>query len=103
MRSRRRRRNWHFSVYRCNLEEFIRRQRQVADVWARIISERIVSLTNIGYELFNGPRGDRTRKLIENLLRIAIFPLARGEKRGWCLLFMIEREGSDRTPWLQDT
>jgi len=25
-------------------------------VWARIISERIVSLTNIGYELFNGPR-----------------------------------------------
>jgi uncharacterized membrane protein YheB (UPF0754 family) len=51
---------------------FIRRQRQVADVWARIISERIVSLTNIGYELFNGPRGDRTRKLIENLLRPAV-------------------------------
>lgn len=48
---------------------FIKRQRQVADVWARIISERVVSLTNIGYELFNGPRGDRTRKMIENLMR----------------------------------
>ncbi len=48
---------------------FIKRQRQVADVWARIISERIVSLQNIGYELFNGPRADRTRKMIENLMR----------------------------------
>jgi uncharacterized membrane protein YheB (UPF0754 family) len=48
---------------------FIRRQSQVADVWARIIADRIVSLNNIGYELFNGPRGDRTRKMIENLMR----------------------------------
>ena len=51
---------------------FIRRQQQVADVWARIISEKIVSLANIGYELFNGPRADRTRKMIENLLRPAV-------------------------------
>jgi uncharacterized membrane protein YheB (UPF0754 family) len=51
---------------------FIRRQQQVADVWARIISEKIVSLTNIGHELFNGPRADRTRKMIENLLRPAV-------------------------------
>jgi uncharacterized membrane protein YheB (UPF0754 family) len=48
---------------------FIRRQAQVADVWARIIADRIVSLTNVGHELFNGPRGDRTRKMIENLMR----------------------------------
>jgi uncharacterized membrane protein YheB (UPF0754 family) len=48
---------------------FIRRQKEVADVWARIISERIVSLQNIGYELFNGPRGDRTRKMIEHVMR----------------------------------
>ncbi|SHK13641.1 hypothetical protein SAMN05443637_10317 [Pseudonocardia thermophila] len=48
---------------------FLRRQRQVADVWAGIIAERIVSLNNIGYELFHGPRGDRTRKMIENLMR----------------------------------
>jgi uncharacterized membrane protein YheB (UPF0754 family) len=48
---------------------FIKRQKEVSDVWARIISERIVSLNNIGYELFNGPRGDRTRKMIENLMR----------------------------------
>lgn len=51
---------------------FIRRQQQVAEVWARIISERIVSLTNVGYELFHGPRADRTRKMIENLLRPAV-------------------------------
>jgi uncharacterized membrane protein YheB (UPF0754 family) len=48
---------------------FIRRQNEVSDVWARIISERIVSLQNIGYELFNGPRGDRTRKMIEHVMR----------------------------------
>jgi hypothetical protein len=48
---------------------FIRRQQQVADVWARIISEKIVSLNNIGYELFHGPRGDRTNKMIETLMR----------------------------------
>jgi uncharacterized membrane protein YheB (UPF0754 family) len=48
---------------------FIRRQPQVADVWARIISEKIVSLNNIGYELFHGPRGDRTCKMIEMLMR----------------------------------
>lgn len=48
---------------------FIRRQKEVADVWAGIIAERIVSLQNIGYELFHGPRGDRTRKMIENVLR----------------------------------
>lgn len=48
---------------------FIRRQKEVADVWAGIISERIVSLQNIGYELFHGPRGDRTRKMIENVMR----------------------------------
>ncbi len=48
---------------------FIRRQQEVADVWAGIISERIVSLQNIGYELFHGPRGDRTRKMIENVMR----------------------------------
>jgi uncharacterized membrane protein YheB (UPF0754 family) len=47
---------------------FIKRQRQVAEVWARIISEKIVSLNNIGYELFHGPRGDRTRKMIETLM-----------------------------------
>jgi uncharacterized membrane protein YheB (UPF0754 family) len=48
---------------------FIRRQQEVADVWARIIAERIVSLQNIGYELFNGPRGDRTRKMIETVMK----------------------------------
>jgi uncharacterized membrane protein YheB (UPF0754 family) len=51
---------------------FIRRQREVADVWAGIIAERIVSLHNIGYELFNGPRADRTRKMIENVMRPAV-------------------------------
>ncbi|MGD9530567.1 MAG: DUF445 domain-containing protein [Pseudonocardia sp.] len=48
---------------------FIRRQNEVAEVWAGIIAERIVSLQNIGYELFHGPRGDRTRKMIERLMQ----------------------------------
>ena len=50
---------------------FLRRQRDVADVYAKIIADDVVTLSNIGHELLEGPRSDRTRKMIEDALRPA--------------------------------
>jgi uncharacterized membrane protein YheB (UPF0754 family) len=51
---------------------FIRRQPDVADVYAGIISDDIVNMKNIGDELMHGARSDRTRRLIETAMRPAI-------------------------------
>jgi uncharacterized membrane protein YheB (UPF0754 family) len=51
---------------------FIRRQPEVADVYAGIIADDIVNMQNIGEELMHGARSDRTRKLIEDAMRPAI-------------------------------
>jgi len=51
---------------------FMRRQDEVADVYAKIIADDIVTLGNIGEELLHGPRSDRTRQMIETALRPAV-------------------------------
>ena len=51
---------------------FLRRQREVADVYAGIIADDIVTLRNIGRELLEGPRADRTRQMIERSMRPAV-------------------------------
>jgi uncharacterized membrane protein YheB (UPF0754 family) len=51
---------------------FIRRQPEVAEVYSKLIADDIVTLSNIGEELLNGPRADRTRLMIENALRPAL-------------------------------
>ena len=51
---------------------FIRRQREVAGVYAGIIAEDVITIQNMGEELLNGPRSDRTRQLIEDSLKPAI-------------------------------
>jgi uncharacterized membrane protein YheB (UPF0754 family) len=51
---------------------FLRRQAQVAEVYARIIAEDVVTLENIGNFLLFGPGGDRTRQLLEDALIPAI-------------------------------
>jgi uncharacterized membrane protein YheB (UPF0754 family) len=51
---------------------FIRRQPEVADVYARIVSEDILTMRNFGDELLRGPRADRTRQMIEAAMRPAI-------------------------------
>jgi uncharacterized membrane protein YheB (UPF0754 family) len=51
---------------------FIRRQPEVADVYAGIIADDIVNMKNIGEELMHGSRSDRTRRLIETAMRPAI-------------------------------
>jgi uncharacterized membrane protein YheB (UPF0754 family) len=51
---------------------FIRRQPEVADVYAGIIADDIVTLENMGDELLHGPQSDRTRRMIETRLRPAV-------------------------------
>ncbi|MFA4928750.1 MAG: hypothetical protein WC558_09540 [Patulibacter sp.] len=51
---------------------FLQRQRQAADIYSRVISEEVVTLSNIADELLHGPRSDRTRLMIENALRPAV-------------------------------
>lgn len=51
---------------------FLRRQREAADVYATVISDDIVTLSNIGRELLNGPRSDRTRQMVETAMLPAV-------------------------------
>ena len=51
---------------------FLKRQPEVADLYAGIISEDIITLRNIGDELLNGRRSDRTRQMIEEAMRPAV-------------------------------
>ena len=47
---------------------FIRRQPEVAGVYAAIIADDVITLQNMGEELLHGPRSDRTRQMIESAL-----------------------------------
>jgi uncharacterized membrane protein YheB (UPF0754 family) len=51
---------------------FLKRQREVSQVYAAIIADDIVTVRNIGRELLHGPRADRTRAMIQNALRPAV-------------------------------
>jgi uncharacterized membrane protein YheB (UPF0754 family) len=51
---------------------FLKRQPEVSDVFARIISEQVINLQNVGHELLYGPRSDRTRQMLEDILRPAV-------------------------------
>jgi uncharacterized membrane protein YheB (UPF0754 family) len=51
---------------------FMRRQPEVAEVYATIIADDIVTLANIGDDLLHGARSDRTRQMIEAALRPAV-------------------------------
>jgi uncharacterized membrane protein YheB (UPF0754 family) len=51
---------------------FIRRQPEVAGVYARIVADEILTVSEFGGELLHGPQSDRTRVLIESAMRPAI-------------------------------
>ncbi|MDX1511821.1 MAG: hypothetical protein R3249_10775 [Nitriliruptorales bacterium] len=51
---------------------FMRRQPEVSEVYSKVIADDIVTLANIGRELLDGPRSDRTRDMLENALRPAV-------------------------------
>ena len=51
---------------------FLKRQREVSEIYARLIAEDVVNVRNIGDELMRGPRSDRTQQLIRNAMRPAV-------------------------------
>src|SRR3989440_1689721 len=51
---------------------FIRRQPEVSDVYARIVADEILTVSEFGNELLHGPQSDRTRILIETSMKPAI-------------------------------
>jgi uncharacterized membrane protein YheB (UPF0754 family) len=51
---------------------FLRRQPEIADVYSKIIADDIVTIGNIGHQLLHGPRGDRTRQMLETAMRPAV-------------------------------
>ncbi len=51
---------------------FLRRQPEVADIYSKIIADDVVTLSNLGEEMMNGPRSDRTRQMIETCMRPAV-------------------------------
>lgn len=51
---------------------FLKRQVEVAGVYADIIANEIVTMTNLAEDLMYGPNSDRTRQLVEDSLRPAV-------------------------------
>lgn len=51
---------------------FLKRQHEVTDGYAALISEHVITLENIGHELLHGPRADRTHRLLRDTLRPAV-------------------------------
>lgn len=50
----------------------IKRQPEVTKLYARIVSDKVITLQNIGAELLTGPRSDRTLQMLEDSLRPAV-------------------------------
>lgn len=51
---------------------FVRRQDEVADMYAQIVAEEILTVANFAQELLTGPQSDRMRALIESAMAPAI-------------------------------
>jgi len=51
---------------------FLKRQPEVAGVYADIIADDVVTMGNVADDLMHGPNSDRTRRLIEDSLRPAV-------------------------------
>jgi uncharacterized membrane protein YheB (UPF0754 family) len=70
---------------------FIRRQEDVAAVYAGIVADEILTVSEFGSELLTGPQSDRTRALIESAMRPAI-DRAIGPARGMVQVALGTRE-----------
>mgnify|MGYP000023423053 CR=1 FL=1 len=77
---------------------FLRRQREVAGVYSKVISQDVVNLANIGRELLHGRQSDRTRKLIVNSLRPAI-----DQATGFARVAVRVAVGTDRYESIKDS
>ena len=51
---------------------FLRRQKAASKAYGNVMAEDVLTLENIGHELLNGPKSDRTREMIEDAVRPAV-------------------------------
>lgn len=51
---------------------FLRRQDEVSEAYSNIIAYDIVTLTNVANQMLNGPDGDRTKRLIADIISPAV-------------------------------
>jgi uncharacterized membrane protein YheB (UPF0754 family) len=51
---------------------FIKRQPEVATVYADVIASDVITMANIAEDLMHGPNSDRTRQMFETVLRPAV-------------------------------
>lgn len=50
----------------------IKRQPEVTEMYSQMVADKVITLQNIGNELMNGPRSERTMQLLEDSLRPAV-------------------------------
>jgi uncharacterized membrane protein YheB (UPF0754 family) len=50
----------------------IKRQPEVTEMYSQMVADKVITLQNIGNELINGSRSDRTLQLLEDSLRPAV-------------------------------
>jgi uncharacterized membrane protein YheB (UPF0754 family) len=48
---------------------FLRRQHEIAEIYAGIISREIITVANLSEEMMTGPRSDRMRRMVEDRVR----------------------------------
>lgn len=66
---------------------FLRRRDEAAEIYARLIAEEVITLEQIGDFLLEGPRADRTRRMMADALKPAI-DRAVGPLRGFARVAM---------------
>lgn len=69
---------------------FLKRKKEIAEQYAIVMADKVVTIENIVDELMNGPRSDRTRATVETVLRDSIDKAA-----GWARGFVKLSVGSE--------
>lgn len=77
---------------------FLRRQREVAGIYSKVIAADVLTLSNLGREMLEGRQSDRTRKLIVTSLRPAI-----DRASGYARLPVRVAVGADRYDSIRET
>lgn len=80
---------------------FLKRRTEIIAGYAKTLADHVVTLENIGTELLEGPRSDRTRRMLDQVLRESV-----DDATGWARSVVKMTVGSqsyDRLPSLATT
>ncbi|NLE79658.1 MAG: hypothetical protein GX610_08740 [Rhodococcus sp.] len=77
---------------------FLKRRGEIADGYSKTMAEHVITLENIGTELLEGPRSDRTRRMLDEVLGGSV-----NEAAGWArsvVRMTVGTESYERIPAL---